>query len=693
MDFLNHIKKKFIEINTPKNIEESLLSRIFALVAFSLAILSLAAVRLISLWLAFALIIVAVAGSWFAYLRRTSPNYVLKAVLSLSLVLLLFYYLYELRSYGSDSRLPLLHLLLGLGLLHSFDMPERKDVFFQATIALILTAVASTYADSLFFILFILSVMAAFAGWLEFDGLSEYGILRPPDKAFFRRFALKTAAFIVLSMLLVVIVPRPEGAFLTAIPKKMAQAAAPFRNFNGGLVNTYYSKASQLKVVNGSYFGVAPYLNLNIRGKLSDELVFLVKTTRPVLLRAEVYTQYDGRGWKSAGLKAKKDFAADYGTPVMRLEPSFSSPADKKVITIITVKKEFSNFILSPYFPGVVYLPFNQYWINEAEAMKAPFLLPEETVYTVEAVVKEDNEKAVDYARSIRAAYYDTAANINPVYLQLPENLPLRVKKLAETITAAAPDSYAKAKAIEAYLKKNYEYDLNIPHFPETVDFVDYFLFEIKRGYCEHFASAFVVLCRAAGVPSRLVTGYTEGDYNPFTGYYEIKEKHGHAWAEVYVGGVGWLTFDPTPGSGTDSKQSTFNRLQQKLKQLAERFFVDMQPQFKTIGSSQLLFALVLALAVLILLSLRKCVCFKRKSRAVDKLFAYLLKLGYPRRKGETAREWISRTPYRKELEEFLKAYELYRYGDGMSEPKIDEIALKTLNNLKSNYGKRGKNS
>jgi len=688
MGILTRLKEKFVEINTPKNIEESFLSRIFALAAFSLSILSLAAVRLISFSLAFLLIVLTGVASWFAYLRRKSPNFALKTALSLALILLLIFYIYELKNYDTDTRLPLLHLLLGLGLLHSFDMPERKDVFFQATIALILSAVASTYADSLFFLLFILPIIVAFAGWLEFDGLSEYGILQLPEKGYIWRFALKLVALVLLSALLIFVIPKPKGAFLTAIPQKMVQSAAPFENFNGGLINTYYSKPGQLKVVKGSYFGVAPYLNLNIRGTLSNDIVFLVKTTNPGLLRAEVYTQYDGRGWKSSGLRVKRDFAADYGTPVMRLEPNFNSPADEKVITIVTVKKEFSNFILSPYAPVVVYLPFNQYWINEAETMKSPFLLPEETVYTVEAVIKTDIEKAVKHARKERSDYFDVAANINPVYFQLPESLPLRVRKLANAVTGGVSDSYEKAKAIEAYLEKNYKYDLNIPHFPETVDFVDYFLFEIKRGYCEHFASAFVVLCRAAGIPSRLVTGYTEGDYNPFTGYYEIKEKHGHAWAEIYVGGVGWLTFDPTPGFEENNEQGMFYRLKQRIKRLAEHVFDDLKPELKSFDYHQVLSVVALMLATLVFLVLKKYVRTKRRKNMVGKLFEYVQRLSYPRRRGETVREWILKTPFYGDLEEFLRTYELYRYGDGLGRADIDRIASMALDNLKSKYGK-----
>ena len=77
-------------------------------------------------------------------------------------------------------------------------------------------------------------------------------------------------------------------------------------------------------------------------------------------------------------------------------------------------------------------------------------------------------------------------------------------------------------------------------------DSVDEFLFDSKRGFCEHFASAFVVLMRAAGIPARVVTGYLGGDFNPLDGYVTIRQAEAHAWAEVHLGERGWVRIDPT---------------------------------------------------------------------------------------------------------------------------------------------------
>jgi hypothetical protein len=75
---------------------------------------------------------------------------------------------------------------------------------------------------------------------------------------------------------------------------------------------------------------------------------------------------------------------------------------------------------------------------------------------------------------------------------------------------------------------------------------VDEFLFDTRRGFCEHFAAAFVVLMRAAGVPARVVTGYQGGEANPVDGFLVVRQSDAHAWAEVWLAGRGWTRVDPT---------------------------------------------------------------------------------------------------------------------------------------------------
>ena len=104
------------------------------------------------------------------------------------------------------------------------------------------------------------------------------------------------------------------------------------------------------------------------------------------------------------------------------------------------------------------------------------------------------------------------------------------------------------------YLRDTYPYDFFPPPQQPNTESIDQFLFVDRRGVCEHFVSAMVILLRELGIPARLVSGFGSGDYNPITGYYEVRANDAHAWAEVYFPEYGWLPFDPTPGWNGDPR-------------------------------------------------------------------------------------------------------------------------------------------
>ncbi len=131
-------------------------------------------------------------------------------------------------------------------------------------------------------------------------------------------------------------------------------------------------------------------------------------------------------------------------------------------------------------------------------------------------------------------------------YLQLPGTLPRRVGDLAARVVTGAQDSYTKALRIQDYLRATYPYDLQAAPAPENRDVVDYFLFDGRRGYCSHYASAMVVMLRTQGVAARVVTGYATGEYDRTRGAYRVPVSAAHAWVEVYFPGIGWVEFEPT---------------------------------------------------------------------------------------------------------------------------------------------------
>ncbi|HLQ76171.1 MAG TPA: transglutaminase-like domain-containing protein, partial [Terriglobia bacterium] len=131
-------------------------------------------------------------------------------------------------------------------------------------------------------------------------------------------------------------------------------------------------------------------------------------------------------------------------------------------------------------------------------------------------------------------------------YLQLPANLDPRVTALARDITTGGSTPADKASRIEAYLRKNYKYTLNLTWAP-GIEPLNTFLFDAKNGHCEYFASAMAILSRAAGIPTRLVNGFQMGEFNPVGSDYIVRESDAHSWVEAYFPERGWVEFDPTP--------------------------------------------------------------------------------------------------------------------------------------------------
>ncbi len=133
--------------------------------------------------------------------------------------------------------------------------------------------------------------------------------------------------------------------------------------------------------------------------------------------------------------------------------------------------------------------------------------------------------------------------------LALPPSLPSQVTALAEQWTAAAPTPLLKALAIEEHLLA-YPYTLDAPAPPPGTDFVSFFLFQARDGYCTYYSTAMAVLLRTIGIPSRWVEGYRV-PIPPGGGTFVVTDAQAHAWVEAYIPPYGWVTFDPTPSSAT----------------------------------------------------------------------------------------------------------------------------------------------
>src|SRR5579863_2844496 len=144
-------------------------------------------------------------------------------------------------------------------------------------------------------------------------------------------------------------------------------------------------------------------------------------------------------------------------------------------------------------------------------------------------------------------------------YLSLPPTDP-RILELAEQMTAGAETPAQKARAIEGHLRQDYGYTLDLLSKPVD-DPLAYFLFVRKKGHCEYFASSMAVMLRTLGIPSRVVTGFQSGVYNPMTGWQVMRASDAHSWVEAWIEGRGWTTFDPTPFDPSAGQPGLMSRL------------------------------------------------------------------------------------------------------------------------------------
>ena len=161
---------------------------------------------------------------------------------------------------------------------------------------------------------------------------------------------------------------------------------------------------------------------------------------------------------------------------------------------------------------------------------------------------------------ALRATNTDSLTQLSPDferYLQLPDGLPERVRELALSITQDETSLYEKARAIENYFPRNgFIYSQTDVAVPEAgQDYVDQFLFDTKRGYCDNFSTSMVVMLRSLDIPARWVKGFAEGKAlrnDEGDRVYQVTNNNAHSWVEAYLPGIGWVPFEPTIGfSGT----------------------------------------------------------------------------------------------------------------------------------------------
>ena len=296
-------------------------------------------------------------------------------------------------------------------------------------------------------------------------------------------------------------------------------------------------------------------LSLGTQALQSETVVFMVyapvsaQQLPRLYWRGRIYDRFDGSRWSTTTtkLRAFKPGDGSFDIPYMQ-------------------RRENLNFTFSVYLKDqtTLYVASEPLWISrQASIVKANILAEGEAITTID----EDTEivALVAYPPLEMGETYSVNAMVaNPSiaelreadeaypewvtdrYLQLPGNFSGRIRSLAVEITSAQDTPYDKALAITNYLRGHITYSPSIVFPARSVDPLEYFLFDTKRGFCNYYASVEVLMMRAAGIPARLAVGFAQGELDAQSSYYTVRERDAHAWPEAYFPGYGWIEFEPT---------------------------------------------------------------------------------------------------------------------------------------------------
>ena len=498
-----------------------------------------------------------VAAFAVSYRRRREKNLFIKTMLAFGALAALAMFFREVLSSLYDTRVPLARLFLWVQVIHSFDLPARKDLAYSLLSGLILVSVGAALSTNLWFGFFVLAFLLCSLGALVYFGLSEAreraGIeVASGDGLALARGVLAPGfvAVVLIGLLGFSLLPQRQAMNLAMMPTSAFQDAGS--SFPGGVENPYYEPppgtnpfaAPPQDISPYSYHGFNPYMDLRSRGRLSEEIVLKVRSEEAVPYRAVVFDEYNGKGWEiSTGQKAQKLASGGprfeiYGA---RSAEPIQGPS-RQVAQVFHVEKDASNAIFGAYHPETLFFPTSSIKVDPYGSLRAPYPLTEGSTYSVISRVPNASPA------QLRSAGTDYPEDVSNRYMALPATGLERTDELARELTRGTSNPYDAVMSLNRHLRAEYTYDLSIPPQRKEMDAVEYFLFEQRRGYCEQFASSLAVMARSLGIPARVTTGYVPGEYNPFTGLREVRASDAHAWVEVYFPGYGWSTFDPTPG-------------------------------------------------------------------------------------------------------------------------------------------------
>ncbi|WP_253276344.1 DUF3488 and DUF4129 domain-containing transglutaminase family protein [Synechococcus sp. PCC 6312] len=506
-------------------------------------------------------------GAWSWRMRRR-PNIGAKFLIAMGMILALVLFIGQLARFAQDSRMLLTELLIQLQVLHSFDLPRRKDLGYSMVIGLILIGVAATLSQTMLFGLFLLLFLAVALPVLVLDYRSRLGLMtqsiqslgvsRKQIRQVGRQWIVTLALVLGLGMVVFAVLPRLPGYQIRNLPVSAnIEVQGQFNQTNvtnpgyvsgqgaGTRGNGVNGELGDVRFSPDFYYGFGSEINQNLRGSLTPKEILRVRSQAPGFWRVMAFDEYTGQGWRLS----RNDAAEILQRPAwsFRFVVPHNNPLGntREVIQTYTVVSEFSNLIPNLAQAQDVFFPTQEIAYDPEGGLRAPLTLPEGLTYSVISQVPIRDRTRLGRASST----YSKA--MRDIYLQVPPAIAPKLRAQAQALLAKAEqprtNPYEQVLFLTQALKQGYRIQPELPPLKPGEDLATAFL-AAEGGYPDHFSTVLTLMVRSLGMPARLVTGLGTGEFNPFTGLYIVKNTDAYALTEVFFPGQGWFTFDPIPG-------------------------------------------------------------------------------------------------------------------------------------------------
>ena len=432
------------------------------------------------------------------------------------------------------------HMVLFSVVVKLFSVRRDRDLGYLAVLSflMVLAAVVLT-VDTLFLITFTLFLLAAMATFISMEiRRSERNTIAArvgPQKGseFYRALALVSIALGVLTL-------AGSSAIFFILPR--INSTGYLRSFGvQSAISSGFSQEVRLGGIGKIQQSDAVVMHVEV---LSGRLPAGIKW------RGIALENFDGQRWWNSpgGFRISANSTLDLTQPSLSALYSGEKPRLRR--STLSYRVVMEPLGLNVYFLAPVPLRVNDshraFQVGPEGSVLAASLRGIEGSESIGSYTAEaDTGDPERFIRDSRSENYPPriANDLLP-----PPHLDPRIAELAHTAAAGATSNYARARAIEAYLRNNFGYTLELAG--ETPDPLAHFLFVRKKGHCEFFASSMAIMLRTLGIPARVVNGFRGGELNDITGRYIVRERDAHSWVEVYFPEYGWVMFDPTPASG-----------------------------------------------------------------------------------------------------------------------------------------------